>query len=462
VHPIGFRSEQYASLFSSEEVGRVFGYEGQIGAWLEFEAALARAQARLGIVPAEAAEEITRQATISNVPVKDYQGLFATTMHPVMPMVRLLTRACSGDLGQYVHWGATTQDVMDTGLVLQIRVVHDVFDGLLSALLTSLMEKAEAHKATAMAGRTHAQHAVPITLGYKLAVYADEVARHLRRAREAAADLEVVQFGGAAGTLASLPTTGLAVRRELAVELGLREPEITWHTSRDRVAAYAFAVASTCMTLQRLAHEIMTLQRPEIAELEEPFHEGKVGSSTMPHKRNPVLAEVTWALARTAAESLSPIMAAMTQEHERDMSFWALEWDAVPRMLDAAVSALKIATPLVEGLRCLDDRMGQNLDLTEGLILSEALMMGLAETRGRQRAHDLVYDASMRSAEGGGTLMDLLLPDLDGDERQRLAGMFTYESATAAAEAMTTEALRRISENARRSNRPIGHLEGSR
>lgn len=448
MHPIGFHSEQYAALFSSDEVGRVFGYEGQIGFWLEFEAALARAQARLGIVPRKAAEEITRQATIENIPVKDYQGLFATTLHPVMPMVRLLTQACSGDLGQYVHWGATTQDVMDTGLVLQLRAVHQEVDGRISALLAALVQKAEDYKSTPMAGRTHAQHAVPITFGYKLAVYADEVSRHLRRARDASADLEVVQFGGAAGTLASLPITGLAVRRELAAELGLREPAITWHTSRDRIAAYAFSIAATCMTLQRLAREVMALQRPEIGEIEEPFHEGKVGSSTMPHKRNPVLAEVTWALARTAADALAPVMAAMTQEHERDMSFWALEWDALPRLVDAAMSALKIAVPLVEGLRCLDERMARNLDFTEGLILSEALMMGLAETRGRQRAHDLVYEASMRSAEGGGTLMELLVPSLDEQERERLAGMFTYESATVAAEAMTTEALRRISQKA--------------
>jgi 3-carboxy-cis,cis-muconate cycloisomerase len=448
VHPIGFHSEQYAALFSSDDVGRLFSFEGQIGFWLEFEAALARAQARLGIVPAEAAQEITRQATISNIPAKEYQAIFATTLHPVMPMVRLLTQACAGDLGQYVHWGATTQDVMDTGLVLQLKAVHQDLDGLLSRLLLGLIQKAEEYKGTPMAGRTHAQHAVPITLGYKLAVYADEVSRHLRRAREAANDLEVVQFGGAAGTLASLPDTGLAVRRELAVELDLREPAITWHTSRDRIAAYAFAVASTCQTLQRLAREIMTLQRPEIGEIEEPFHEGRVGSSTMPHKRNPVLAEVTWALARTAAERLPAVMAAMNQEHERDMSFWALEWDAIPRMLDSAMSALKIATPLVEGLRCIEDRMARNLDLTEGLILSEALMMGLAETRGRQRAHDLVYDASMRAAEGAGTLMDLLVPNLDDGEQERLAGMFTYRSATEAAEAMTTEALQRISETA--------------
>lgn len=445
MHPIGFHNEQYAALFSSEEVGRVFGFEGQVGTWLEFEGALARAQATLGIIPPEAAEEITRQATIANVPPKEYEAIFATTLHPVMPMVRLLTQACAGDLGQYVHWGATTQDVMDTGLVLQLRAVHRDLDALLSRLLQGLLQKAEEYKATPMAGRTHAQHAVPITLGYKLAVYADEVSRHVRRLRDAAADLEVVQFGGAAGTLASLPTTGLAVRRELAAELGLREPSITWHTSRDRIAAYAFAVASTCQTLQRLAREIMTLQRPEIGEIEEPFHEGKVGSSTMPHKRNPVLAEVTWALARTAAERLPSVMAAMNQEHERDMSFWALEWDAVPRMLDSAMSALKIATPLVEGLRCIEERMARNLDLTEGLILSEALMMGLAESRGRQRAHDLVYDASMRAAEGAGPLMDLLVPHLDEGEQQRLAGMFTYRSATEAAEAMTTEALLRIS-----------------
>lgn len=448
MYAIGFHSQQFAPLFSSEEVARAFGYDGQIGYWLEFEAALARAQARLGIIPVEAAEEITRQATVANVPIDDYQALFATTLHPVMPMVRLLTRACRDDLGQYVHWGATTQDVMDTGLVLQLRAVHRHVDARISAVLDALVQKAEEHKSTPMAGRTHAQHAVPITLGYKLAVYADEVARHLRRARDAAAELEVVQFGGAAGTLASLPETGLAVRRELAAELGLGEPRITWHTSRDRVVAYAFSLASTCMTLQRLAREVMALQRPEIAELEEPFQDGKVGSSTMPHKRNPVLAEVTWALARTAADCLSPVMTAMTQEHERDMSTWALEWDAIPRLLDAALSALTIAARLVEGLRCDGARMGRNLELTEGLILSEALMMGLAETRGRQRAHDLVYEASMQAAEGEGTLMDLLVPHLDEGEKERLAAMFTFESATAAAEAMTTQALVRISENA--------------
>lgn len=394
---IGFFASTLSSVYSSKDMAEVFSGEQQYQAWLDFESGLARAQARLGMVPAAAAEEISRRAHVDQMDLARYEALLQEMLHPIMPMVTLLSQACDEQHGEYVHWGATTQDVMDTGLVLQLRQAHRLMHDAVARLVTAMEQLADRYAETPMAGRTHAQHAVPVTLGYKFAVYVDELRRQLHELDRAAEETQVVQFGGAAGTLASLGLPGLDVRRELAAELELREPDITWHVARDRLARYAFYVSAISAVVQRFAREVVTLQRPEIAELEEPFHMGKVGSSTMPHKRNPSISEIAWSLGELACDQFRTMLTSLTQEHERDMAVWQLEWDALPRLLVLAHRAVDLGGQVAEGLTVNEAHLERNLRSTNGFISSEAVMMTLATNLGRQTSHDIVYEVAMRS-----------------------------------------------------------------
>lgn len=432
---IGFFASTLSGVYSSKEMAEVFSGEQQLQAWLDFEGALARAQARLGIVPPDAAEEISRRARLDQIDVARYEGLLQEMLHPIMPVVTLLSQACDGDHGEYVHWGATTQDVMDTGLVLQLRSAHRLLHDAVERLGAHLRGHAATYAETPMAGRTHAQHAVPITLGYKFAVYVDELRRQLVELDRAADALQVVQFGGAAGTLASLGMPGLDVRRELAAELGLREPDITWHVARDRLTTYAFHAVAVGAVARRFAREVVTLQRPEIAELEEPFHMGKVGSSTMPHKRNPSMSEVVWSLGELACDQFRTMLTALTQEHERDMAVWQLEWDALPRLLVLVHRAIDLSGQVAEGLTVGEANLERNLRSTNGFISSEAVMMTLAARLGRQTAHDIVYEVAMRSVADGIPFDEALRKDarLGGFEQELDAALDPTKVVAAAA-----------------------------
>lgn len=400
-------SSLFSHTFASEKVAHIFSESMQMQRWLDVEAALARAQARVGMIPAEAAEEITRRAIVENFDLTAVAAQIAATAHPIVPVVRELSAACEDGWGEYVHWGATTQDIMDTAVVLQLRDVGRVIIEDLSHLKDTLAALAQAHRHTVMPGRTHAQHAVPITFGYKVAVWLDEVVRHLARVRRAADAVAVTQFGGAAGTLASVGPAGLEVRRLLGEELNLAEPTISWHVSRDRFVEFVLSLAFVGGTLQRISREVITLQRTEIAELEEPFHHGKVGSSTMPHKRNPMFAETTWALGTLLQHECQGALATLQQEHERDMASWLVEWDVYPRICSHAHKMIELSDMILSGLDVRTERMRENLDLTNGLIFSEALMMRLAETIGRQRSHHILYDLAMVAFEEGKDFRDL-------------------------------------------------------
>jgi 3-carboxy-cis,cis-muconate cycloisomerase len=338
-------------------------------------------------------------------------------------VVRLLSVACQDGHGQYVHWGATTQDILDTGLVLQLIQASALLRTELTRVRDAAAELARTHRSDVMPGRTHGQHAVPVTFGYKMALYVDEFDRHIANFDRVAAAVRVVQFGGAAGTLASVGRAGLAVRRELASELGLAEPAITWHIVRDRILDFAYHLTSVGLSLQRFSRMVITLQGNETGELAEPFHMGKVGSSTMPQKRNPVLCETMWSLCVLVEDAFRSLMRGSIHEHERDMAAWQLEWEALPRLCVNIHHALSIAGEVLEGLRVDPVRMRANVDMTNGLIMSEALMMRLAPHIGRQDAHDVVYDAAMEAFESGAGLIDLLRADerVDGlDAAQEL------------------------------------------
>lgn len=433
---IGYGSQMLDDMYVSAEMGEVFGSTNQLARWLDVESALARAQSRLGLVPQYAADEITAKALPKNIDLQAYKARLAISIHPIMPLVGLLAEACDGDAGEYVHWGATTQDIMDTGLVLQLVSAARLIKRDTTRLRDALRTVASDHRSTLMVGRTHGQHAVPITLGYKFAVYVDELGRLLENLEGALAQCQYVQFGGAAGTLASLGPIGLDVRRLLGEELGLKVAPITWHVSRDRLTNLCFATISIVALCRKVAGEVMTLQRTDIGEVEEPFHMGKIGSSTMPHKRNPMLSEIVWSVGAVAMDTFHTVFASSVQQHERDMSAWQIEWDAIPRLFVLGHRALTVLVQVVEGMTINGDRMLRNLASTSGLVSSEAAMMALARHLGRQRAHNVVYEIAMQAAEQGKPFAELLLgcpeladPDVNADVRGALAPEAVVEAA---------------------------------
>lgn len=391
----------FRDLFGTAEMRNVFSDDSLLQRWLDCESALARAEARFGVVPVEAAEEITRKARRDLIDPDAIERGIAETVHPIMPVIRALAELCDGDAGQYVHWGATTQDIMDSAVALQLKEAHRLLEAQMDRVDNALVELAVRYRETPMAGRTHGQHAVPITFGFKVAVWLSEWRRHRTRLSQCAQRVLVGELSGAAGTLAGLPDVGLAVQDAFCRELGLGRPDIAWHTARDAIAEWCFVLALVSGTCGKIAHEIISLQKDEVGELAEPHNDGKVGSSTMPHKRNPMLCEAVMALAQLVKGNANTALGGLAHEHERDMGPWQAEWQYVPEATVNTAGCLEITTRVLVGLEVRPAAMARNLELTGGLICSEALMIRLGETIGRQRAHDVVYKVSMLAHETG-------------------------------------------------------------
>ena len=396
---------------STDEMTEVFSVSNEVQTWLDFEAGLARAEAEHGMIPQEAAAEITARAAVDQLDLEALQAAIAHAVHPIMPFVTQFSALCGEGAGEYVHWGTTTQDVLDTGFVLRLRQAEALISRDLDIVIASLTDLARRHRNTAMAGRTHSQHAIVITLGYKLAVWVDELRRHAQTLRSLRPEVYVLQFGGATGTLASLGEAGFDVRRSLARELDLAEPAITWHVSRDRFAHLSFVVALIASSLQRLASEIVTLQRTEVGEVLEPFHHGKVGSSTMPHKRNPAVSESLWTFGELVKNDVQSALSSLGSLHERDKAVYTVEVDYLPRIFGHTHRMLEITARVLDGLTVDTERMLANLELSDGALFSEQAMMVLAERMGRQRAHDLVYEISITAYDRGLHLRDALLAE---------------------------------------------------
>ncbi len=316
---------------------------------------------------------------------------------------RQLAALCEGDAGGFVHWGATTQDVTDTGLMLQAKAAYEVILRDLRELAGLLAALAERERDTLQAGRTHGQHATPITFGFKVAVWLDEVLRHIERLEQASTTL---------ASIGADPDRALAVQRRLMAELELGAPLIGWHAARDRFAELGMLWAMVAGTMGKIAHEVILLQKSEVMELEEPHHHGKVGSSTMPHKRNPMGCEGIMALSRLA-RSLAPALleSLANAEHERDWAAVHTEWSALPEIAVATGAAVAQTREVIRGLIVYRERMRENVDALRGLILSEAVMLALGEHVGRQEAHDIVYEAAMTAFETRRPLRDLLLAE---------------------------------------------------
>src|SRR3954470_10398786 len=418
-------------LFGTLEALAAFGDAARLQGMLDFEAGLARAQARLGVIPAAAAPAIAARARAGLFDAAEIGRAAAKAGNPAIPLVKRLTALVAEQdeaAARFVHWGATSQDAMDTGLVLQLRAFLGPLEADLGRLAAGLARLAGKHRDTAMVGRTWLQQALPTTFGLKAAGWLDAVGRHRRRL----AEVRPRQLGGAAGTLASLGGRGLEVADALAGELGLAAPALPWHGARDRVAELAAWLGLLVGTLGKVARDWSLMMQTEVGEVLEPAGEGRGGSSTMPHKRNPVAAAAVLAAAVRAPGLVATMLSAMVQEHERGLGGWHAEWETLPELAVLAAGALRQAAETVEGLEVDRGRMRANLGLTRGLVMAEAVQMALGAKLGRQQAHGLVERASKRAVAEGRELGAVLAEDgtvaaaLAPGELDRLLDPSTY------------------------------------
>jgi 3-carboxy-cis,cis-muconate cycloisomerase len=412
----------FADMFGTETMRDAFGDLAFINNCVVVEAALARAQARTGVIPDEAAAAIskTAEAILSGRQPLDLARLkreTETVGFPILPLVRQLAEQ-AGEAGRYVHWGATTQDIIDSAVVLQIRDGLALIEAGLATLRGHLAALAKKHRDTPMPGRTFFQQALPITFGYKAAVWLSSFDRHAERLAELKKRVLMAEFGGAVGTLASLGSgdAGLRTVGELARELGLAEPPITWHVARDTIAETVQFLALLGGSLAKIADDVMLMSSTEFGEASEPAGEGRGASSTMPQKRNPISCGIILAAARLLRQQAGLALDAMVNSFERNAAVWHLEWAAVPEAFGYAAGALNQTNFIAGGLIVDADGMQRNLGLTHGLIVAEAVMMGLAPHTGRNEAHHLVGDACRKAIATNRPLYDVLMefPEVAG------------------------------------------------
>jgi len=405
-----FDSDIFKDMFGTAEMRAVFSDDNLLAAYVRAEVALALAQGRTGVIPESAAAAIAARAPSVALDRAALKAEAENVGYPILGLVRQLAAAL-GEAGRYVHWGATTQDIMDTGVVLQVRDALAIVERDVAAVTAALAALAARHRDTAMAGRTHLQQALPITFGYKAAVWLSMMQRHAERLAQLKPRVLLAQLGGAAGTLASLGDHGLAVRREYAAELGLAEPAITWHVARDGLAETVQVLGLIAGTLGKIGFDVMLLMATEIGEAFEPFASHRGASSTMPQKRNPISSEILVANAKAVRQSAGLMLDAMVQDFERATGPWHVEWIALPEAFILTAGSLRQAAFMLGGLTVDAARMRANLASTGGLIVAEAVMMGLAPHLGRQAAHDVVYAACRAAIEEKRVLLDVLRAD---------------------------------------------------
>lgn len=397
----------FRDAFGTPEMRAVFDDRELIRKYVEVEIALAKAQARCGVIPEAAAQEIAAKCDADTLDFELLRHETEIVGYPILPLVHQISKQ-AGESGGYVHWGATTQDIMDTAVVLQIRDAFELIKTDIKTLRGTLADLALRYRNTPMAGRTHLQQALPVTFGYKVAIWLDIFDRHEERLQQASPRILVGEFAGAAGTLASLGDKGLEVQQAMMEELGLGVPVSTWHVARDGFAEAVNLLALITGSLGKIAYDVMLMASNEFGELYEPFVKGRGASSTMPQKRNPISSELMLACAKGVRQQAGLMLDAMVQDLERATGPWHAEWIAIPESFVLTAGALHQAKFMLGGLIVDGDAMARNLDMTKGLIVAEAVMMGLAPYIGRQDAHDIVYDACRIVNEKGGRLADVL------------------------------------------------------
>lgn len=401
-------SSIFQGIFSSEEMRQVWSDENRTSKYLEVERALAVVQGRLGLIPQEAADEIASHCRLDQIDIGLLRQQTERIGYPVLGVVSQLNALCRDRLGEYCHWGATTQDITDTATTLQIREALAIVERELAAISAAMAALAKAHRDTPMIGRSNLQQAIPVTFGYKMAGLLSAIERHRERLAQLKQRVLVGEFAGAAGTLASLGAGAMQTQAGLCAELGLKQPLIAWHTIRDNVAEVGAFLGLVGGTLGKLSMDVKLMMQTEVGEVYEPYQHGRGSSSTMPHKRNPIASCYIHAAISVVRQHAAALMDAMVADHERSTGAWEIEWIVLPEAFCLMAGALRHSRHVLEGLQVDAQAMRRNIDLTEGLVMSEAVMMGLGPYIGREFAHDLVYDLCREALQKKQPLLDLL------------------------------------------------------
>lgn len=394
--------------FTTLRMKHIFSDANKIQKQMDCEAALAATEAELGIIPHTAAEEIIKKSQVKNIDMATLRADILRTGHPFVALVHAYKKICDNNAGEYVHWGATTQDILDTAVALQLKEAYTLIRVSCEELYKILAEQAIRYKNLVMVGRTNGQHAMPITLGYKIAVWGFELREDMDRLQDMEKRIFKGQFGGAVGTLASLGDKGLEVQEGFLTRLGLYIPAIAWSSSRNHYAELVSNLAILAATLGKIGTEVYALQKSEIGELEEAQGEGAIGSSTMPHKRNPFRAMELSTNAKLVRGFVDMMLGALETEHERDPRSASVENLIFEQVFSLLHASLERANDLMKNLIVYPQHMMRNLNALHGLIFSEAVMMTLGEKMGRQSAHALVHDLSMKAFTTERPLIDLL------------------------------------------------------
>ena len=401
-------SRIFGDIFSDARMRQVWSDENRTAKYLDIERALAKVQGKLGLIPQEAADEIVRNCELSMI---DWDKLKAKTEqigYPIIGVVNQINANCRDRLGEYCHWGATTQDITDTATVLQMREGLALVEQDLEDISDALAVLANDYRDTPIIGRSNLQQATPITFGYKMASILAGIERHRERLQQLKPRVLMGEFGGASGTLSSLEKGAMETQAALMKELGLAQPLISWHTVRDTVAEVGAFLGLLGGSLGKIAMDVKLMMQTEVGEVFEPFAPGRGSSSTMPQKRNPISCLYIHANISVARQHAAALMDAMVADHERSTGPWEIEWVALPEIFCLMSGALKQTKFVLQGLEVDAGRMRANMDITNGLVMSEAVMMGLGPYLGREYAHDLVYDLCRQALQEGRPLIEIL------------------------------------------------------
>ena len=410
--------------FGTEEMRNIWSEHNRLKSQVAVEVALAKAEGELGLIPADAADYIEQHADADKLNIEEIASQGAQMKHSLMPTLIALQKQC-GPAGEYIHYGATTQDIVDTATMLQLSSAFNIIERDAKALIQALANSAKRYQYTPMVGRTHGMQALPTTFGFKVAVWLDEFLRHNQRLNEIKSRVLTGNISGAICTYAAFGDAGPAVERRALDLLGLSTPNIGWQSARDRFSEFASVCALISGTLGKIGNELYNLMRTEINEVEEPFSAGKIGSTTMPHKRNPAALEGLASLTRPLLKSVSLIYESMHVEHERDAMSWRAEWIALPEICIYLSAQLKNAIAVIEGVTVNEKQMRHNLNSQGGLLLSEKVMFELGTKIGKQTAHHIVYECAMQAYEEQRSFKETL----QGNEK--LAGLITEKELDA-------------------------------
>ncbi len=416
----------FGDIFSTAAMRRIWSDQNRTTKYVAIESALAKVQGALGLIPADAAAEIVRVCHFENIDMVKLKAQTERIGYPILGVVSQINLLCRDKLGEFCHWGATTQDITDTATVLQIREALEIVDADLKALGDALAKLAREHRLTPMIGRSNLQQAVPVTFGYKMAGLLAAVERHRERLAQLRPRVLQGEFAGAAGTLASLETGAMETQAGLCAELGLAQPVIAWHTVRDTIAEVGTFLGLVGGTLGKISLDVKLMMQTEVGEVYEPYAHGRGSSSTMPQKRNPISSCYIHAQISVVRQHAAAMLDAMVADHERSTGPWEIEWIVLPEAFCLLAGALAQSRAVIEGLEVDTKRMRANLDMTHGLVVSEAVMMGLAPYIGREYAHDLVYDICRVAIKEERPLLDLLAENAEITKhvtRDQLAAM---------------------------------------